>query len=106
MCHSGLYLWNVNNMKKWTPGNYEGSIFYDPRAELLARTRRAIKGNDTYVAIPVELAIACGELRECGARTILKGDEEGPFKTPIEIQCRRIQNHREEYHFNGAVTWK
>lgn len=91
-------------MDQWKPINYEGSIYYDPREELLARAERARRGNDTYVAIPVKLAIACGNTRECGARTMLTGDEDGPFSKPIEIQCINPRDH-DHMHYNGYTNW-
>lgn len=91
-------------MDDWKPINYEGVWYTDPRDELMARTMRAMRGNDTYVAVPVKLAIACGKLRECGSTTILSSDEDGPIE-PLTIICRRIQNHDGE-HYNGYVNWK
>lgn len=92
-------------MEKWKPINYEGAIYYDPRQELLARARRAERANDTYVAVPVMLAIACGNLRECGAKHTVTGDEDGPLPTPIEIQCRKPEGHDHRSHYNGYILW-
>ena len=92
-------------MDKWKPINYEGVIYRDPREELLARAARAKQGNDTYVAIPIKLAIACGNIRECGVRTTISRDEDGPFSKPIEIQCSKPRGH-EHAHYNGYTNWK
>src|SRR5688500_8833246 len=91
--------------EKWKPINYGGSIYSDPRDELRARARRAQDGNDSYVAIPGKLAIACSELRECNARTILTGDEDGPLNPPLEIKCRKPEGHP-HMHYNGYVNWE
>lgn len=76
----------------------------DPRDELRARAKRAERGNDSYVAIPVELAIVCANLRECGATTDLTGDEDGPLSEPLTIQCRKPANHDYD-HYNGSISW-
>lgn len=91
-------------MDKWIPINYGGSIYYDPREELLARVRRAEEGHDTYVAIPIALAKACGNIRECTATTTLTRDEDGPLSKPIQIHCRKPENHIGK-HYNGYCVW-
>jgi len=89
---------------EWKPINYKGHWNYDPRGELLLRAQVAQENNDDYVAIPVKLAIACGKLRECGATTILTGDEDGPLSTPLQIQCRKPEKHSGK-HYNGYCEW-
>lgn len=59
---------------------------------------------DTYVAVPIALAAACAELRECGARYVMTHDEDGPLPQPQEIQCRKPEGHNHD-HFNGYLTW-
>lgn len=89
-------------MEKWHPINYEGSIYDDPRMELLARARRAQRGGDPYVAIPVNLALACAELRECRATTTMKVSYEPGI---ITLVCRLPENHTPG-HFNGTIHWE
>lgn len=91
---------------KWKPTNYGGDIYYDPREELAARVRRAESGNDTYVAVPIELAKACATLRECKETTVIAGDEDGPLPEPVAIVCRRPQNHVGQKHYNGYMEWE
>jgi len=88
----------------WRPINCEGSIYYDPRQELAARADRARRGGDSYVAVPVALAAACAQLRECGARFVMTHDENGLLPAPQEIQCRKPEGHDYD-HFNGYLTW-
>lgn len=92
-------------MDKWKPINYRGQWNYDPRGELRLRAQTARDNNDDYVAIPVKLAIACAELRECHAMTTLTGDEDGPLKEPIIIFCRKPENHSGS-HYNGYCNWE
>lgn len=91
-------------MQRWKPINYEGTIYYDPRQELKARARRAELGHDTYVAVPIELAIACANLRECDATTVIHGDEDGPMP-PALIRCSKPELHNFD-HSNGYISWK
>lgn len=92
-------------MQHWKPCNYEGVTYYDPRNELKARARRAELGHDTYVAVPIELAIACANLRECDATTVLTGDEDGPLNPPVTIRCSKPEMHLFT-HSNGYVSWE
>jgi hypothetical protein len=86
----------------WKPIMYEGSLHVDPRSELKARAKRAELGNDTYVAIPVDLAYACAELRECGARLVVI--ENGPTSESTLVVCRLPLDHKYE-HYNGYIHW-
>lgn len=95
---------NGTYARDWRPINYEGSIHYDPRHELAARANRARRAGDDYVAVPLALAMACAELRECGARYWMTHDEDGPLSTPQEIQCRKPDGHDYD-HFNGYLNW-
>lgn len=93
-------------MKKWAPKNYKGSWHYDPRDELRHRARVAAETNDKWLAIPIELAIAVADLRECSATTIVKGDENGPYKQPITVRCRKAADHHTPLHSTGSLTWE
>lgn len=96
-------------MEKWKPINWRGAWNHDPRDELRDRARVAQRNNDSYVAVPVALALAVADLQECGARTTITGDEDGPLKTPIMVFCRRLKGHEDKgipMHFNGAVNWR
>lgn len=90
-------------MKKWQPINFKGDWNSDPRGELKRRIEHARLANDAYVAIPVELATALSELRECDATTILSGDEDGPMD-PIVVRCKHPKDHQHS-HSNGYVSW-
>jgi hypothetical protein len=89
-------------MEEWKPINFRGGWNHDPRGELLARARAAQKQNDTWVAIPVKLAIACGQLRECGDTTTLKVDY---AHEPITLHCTKPKDHSDNMHFNGSISW-
>ena len=95
---------NGTYARDWKPINFRGAIYYDPRQELGARANLARGVGDTYVAVPLALAMACAELRECGARYLLTHDEDGPLPKPREIQCRKPVGH-DHNHFNGYLTW-
>lgn len=69
-----------------------------------ARADTARDLGDTYVAVPIALAAACAELRECGARFVMTHDEDGPLPTWQEIQCRKPENHDHD-HYNGYLAW-
>lgn len=88
----------------WQPINYRGVIHYDPRDELRARAEAACDDGTGCVMVPRALALACAELRECGARTVLHADEDGPLPTPQEIQCRKPEGHEHD-HYNGYCHW-
>lgn len=90
-------------MDKWKPNNYMGYWSYDPRDELKHRLHRAEQAYDKFVAIPMLLAHALAELRECDATTVTRGDEDGPME-PLTIRCRRIKDHQHK-HSNGYVSW-
>lgn len=64
------------------------------------------------VAVPVDVLTAASRWRECSQRTMLKCDEDGPLRTPVEIVCRRQQGHdlpgnpdHIRQHSNGYATW-
>lgn len=90
--------------RDWKPINFRGSIAYDPRQELAARADVARQLGDTYVAVPLALAAACAEIRECGVRFWLTSDEDGPLSEPQEIQCRKPDGHDYD-HYNGYCSW-
>jgi len=87
----------------WKSNNFLGTWSYDPRDELRARALRAQEAHDTMVAIPLNLAFACANLRECDATTILSHDEDGPLP-PIVIRCKKTQGHDYQHH-NGYCGW-
>ena len=89
---------------KWEPINWRGNWNYDPRGELRDRAEVARRNNDDWVAIPVKLALACAELRECKATTIMTGDEDGPLPEPLTIVCRKLDKHS-GMHNNGYMSW-
>lgn len=93
--------------EKWKPINFCGSWHHDPRDELRHRARLAERQNDSYVAIPVKLALAVASLRECSATTVLTGDEDGPLDPPIQIKCRLPEGHAPtiRMHYNGYTNW-
>lgn len=91
-------------MDKWMPINYRGSWHHDPRDELRHRAQVARDSHDSWVAIPVALAIAVAELRECSATTVITGDEDGPFSSPIEVKCRLPKDHQ-HMHTTGTLSW-
>lgn len=95
-----------NQARDWKPRNLGGRFYTDPREELLYWANRADNSgrSDPMVAVPVATLRAAAELRECGARSILRSDEDGPVVPPLEIQCRRATNHQPK-HFNGYVSW-
>lgn len=96
-------------MDKWQPINWRGTWNHDPRDELRDRARVAQANYDEYVAIPVKLAYAVANLRECGRMTTLTHDEDGPLTVPIKTSCRLPEGHQEQgipMHFNGAVNWR
>lgn len=94
-------------MEKWKPINWRGKWNYDPRGELRDRAEIARQNYDDYVAIPVKLALACADFRECGARMLLTHDEDGPLKEPQWITCRRPEGHElNVMHFNGYMSWE
>ncbi len=95
---------NGTYAQDWKPINFRGTCHYDPRDELRARAAEARDRHDEWVAIPIALAAACVDLRECGARTLLRADEDGPLSEPVEIQCRKPSGHDYD-HFNGYCTW-
>lgn len=93
-------------VNKWKPINFRGTWNHDPRGEVRDRAAYAEKANDSYVAIPIELAIALAELRECKATTVIDWDENGKFD-PITVHCRRQEGHYPQIdHFNGYINWK
>lgn len=96
-------------MNKWKPINFKGKWNYDPRGELRDRAKVAIDQGDDYVAIPVDLAIACADLHECKATTVLTADEDGPLSEPLTIYCRLPEDHaltRVTMHYNGYINWE
>lgn len=96
-------------MKKWNPINFHGSWHYDPREEIRHRARIASDQGDSYVSIPIELAMACADLHECDAMTITTGDEDGPLPEPLTIYCRLPRDHHltgQIQHYNGYTHWE
>lgn len=89
--------------KTWKPINFLGSVYYDPRQEIRARTIRAKEVGDSMVAIPIPLAEALAYLHECDATVVSTGDEDGPMP-PTTQRCRRPTGH-EHHHFNGYMGW-
>lgn len=91
-----------NYAQDWKPRNLGGTIYYDPKKELEYWADRA--GHEPMVAVPVATLRAAAAFRECGSRTTITSDEDGPLSIPLEIQCRRQENH-EENHYNGYCSW-
>lgn len=90
-------------MEKWKPINWRGTWSHDPRDELRRRAQVARANYDDYVAIPVKLAMAVADLRECGATTDLKVDYKDE---PLQLRCRQPEGHYPvTRHFNGSITW-
>jgi len=87
----------------WKPINFNGKIADDPRGEVAARARRAESQGDSMVAIPLSLAFALADLRECVASTMLDNDEDGPIP-PMTIYCHKPEGH-EHMHYNGYTHW-
>lgn len=92
-------------MKMWKPINFKGALNYDPRGELADRIKHAEQANDSYVAVPLELAQALADLRECHSSTTLTGDEDGPLPQPLAIFCSKVRDHRGS-HSNGYCSWE
>lgn len=88
-------------MKKWKPNVFRGAYHEDPRKEVGARAKYAMKAGDTYVAIPIELAIAIDEHRECAVTKIINH-----VGKPAEIYiCRKPAGHLYP-HYNGYLNWE
>jgi len=88
----------------WKPTSYLGTVHYDPRGEMKARTRHAQESGDTMVAVPLSLADALAELTECESTTEVTSDENGPL-TPQIVRCRKVSEHLWT-HRNGYTTWE
>lgn len=96
-----------NQASDWKPRNLGGRFYDDPRLELLFWADRADNAGrcEPMVAVPVATLRAAAAVRECGARSMLHGDEDGPISPPVEIQCRLVTDHALR-HFNGYVSWE
>lgn len=91
-------------IKTWKPINFRGSMNYDPRGELKERIKHAREASsESYVAIPMELAVALSELRECGT-TLVSVYPNGKQVTYI---CRKPEGHTyTPRHYNGYLSWE
>ena len=95
-------------MKKWKPINFRGAYHEDPRKEVGARAKYAAAAGDTYVAIPIELAMAVNDHRECAVTRIIiqSGDQSLKIATTPEIYiCRKPEGHLYP-HYNGYLNWE
>lgn len=89
--------------------NFIGAWHTDPRDELKHRAQVATRQGDDYVSVPISLAMACAELHECDATTVVTGDEDGPLPVPLTIHCRLPAGHaltRVMMHSNGYTNWE
>jgi len=90
--------------KVWKPINYLGTVHYDPRGEMKARTRNARDRGDTMVAVPLALADALAQLTECDSTTEIASEQDGPLTRQI-VRCHKLSGH-DWVHRNGYTTWE
>ncbi len=91
-----------NYAQDWKPKNLGGTFYPSAKEELKYWASRA--GNDPMVSVPVSTLRAAVDFRECGERTTLFFDEDGPLSNPLEIQCREQEGHKNN-HYNGYCSW-
>jgi hypothetical protein len=76
----------------------------DPREELGVRVRLAdSRRRDTMVMIPLALAKALSDLRECDDIRTFTGSQKAPL-TSLVLRCKRPFDHT-GMHSNGFTIW-
>jgi hypothetical protein len=91
----------------WTPRNYNGTFYTDPREEMEARVQDALVMGESHIAVSTSLVQAALATRICESRTIINGNRSE--KMLVEIQCKKTIDPTTGSHLgmhqNGKNMW-